>query len=112
MTVTVLESRLPTHSDSAAPLQAVRSDIDSLHAQVLSTARNIAHLAQQLDSCDSHAAGGHARVAIGHIWRAAEELHTAFHTAPSRAAGPSAPLAQLCARRMRYLARAAKKAAS
>ncbi|MFE7114832.1 DUF6238 family protein [Streptomyces sp. NPDC057654] len=102
------------HSPSAHPSQgqALRDEIDALHSEFLDTARRVAQLAEQLDHDDAHAAGGRARAAVGHLWRGAEDLHAAFHRAPPRAAGPSAPVARLCARRMRYLAaRTARKAA-
>ncbi|MEU7183242.1 MULTISPECIES: DUF6238 family protein [Streptomyces] len=113
LTLTALDRNL-THPTAAEQphVRTVRDDIDSLHAEFLSAARNTARLAKQLDLNDSHAAGGHARAAVGHIWRAAEELHTAFHHAPPRGTGPFAPLSRLCARRMRYLAARAARNAS
>ncbi|MEV0278590.1 DUF6238 family protein [Streptomyces sp. NPDC050610] len=99
-------------SSRPSPGRALRDEIDALHSEFLDAARRAAQLADQLDHEDAHAAGGRARAAVGHLWRGAEELHAAFHRAPPRAAGPSAPVARLCARRMRYLAaRATRKAA-
>lgn len=85
-------------------VRPVRGDVDALHAEFLHAAHHTSQLAADLEADDSYAAGGHARAAVGHLWRAAEELHLAFHSAPPRHAGPAAPLAQLCTRRMRYLA--------
>ncbi|WP_243084503.1 DUF6238 family protein [Streptomyces sp. 891-h] len=91
---------------------AVRQDIDQLHAEALDLARRTKALAIVLDHGDYSAAGGRVRTAVTHIWRAAEDMHTAFHTAPPRRAGPDASLSQLCSRRMRYLAaRVARRAA-
>ncbi|MEU8887297.1 DUF6238 family protein [Streptomyces sp. NPDC048442] len=93
-------------------VRPVRGDVDALHAEFLHAAHRTSQLAADLESDDSHAAGGHARAAVGHLWRAAEELHLAYHSAPPRHAGPAAPLARLCTRRMRYLvARAARRGA-
>ncbi|GAA3162294.1 MULTISPECIES: DUF6238 family protein [Streptomyces] len=89
----------------------VRTDIDRLHADYLALARRTAQLAADLDRGDYAAAGGRVRTAVGTLWRASEELHTAFHQAPPRCAGPHASVARLCGRRMRYLAaRVAKRA--
>ncbi|WP_229323689.1 DUF6238 family protein [Streptomyces sp. UNOC14_S4] len=96
---------LPTYGRTA------RDDIDGLHADYLALAARTARLADVLDRGDYSAAGGHVRSAVGAAWRAAEELHQAFHHAPPRCAGPDASLARLCGRRMRYLAaRAARRA--
>ncbi|MEU4205347.1 DUF6238 family protein [Streptomyces sp. NPDC026294] len=109
MSVVSLDHR---HTATSSAARSVRAEIDALHEEFLKMAKRAAHLAQDLDRNDSHAAGGRARAAVQHVWRGAEELHAAFHTSPPRAAGPAAPLARLCARRMRYLAaRAARKAA-
>ncbi len=106
MTSTTVETTL--HADE----RAVRQEIDQLHADALALARRTKALATALDHGDYSAAGGRVRTAVAHIWRAAEDLHSAFHTAPPRCAGPDAALSQLCGRRMRYLAaRAAQKAA-
>ncbi|MFE3473845.1 DUF6238 family protein [Streptomyces bacillaris] len=89
----------------------VRQDIDQLHAEALDLARRTKALATVLDHGDYSAAGGRVRTAVTHIWRAAEDLHTAFHIAPPRSAGPQASMSQLCGRRMRYLAtRVARRA--
>ncbi|GAA1219119.1 hypothetical protein GCM10009665_06430 [Kitasatospora nipponensis] len=107
MTSTTAETTLPTDE------HAVRQHIDQLHADALELARRTKALATALDHGDYSAAGGCVRTAVAHIWRAAEDLHSAFHTAPPRCAGPDAALSQLCGRRMRYLAvRAALRAAS
>ncbi|GAB2777636.1 DUF6238 family protein [Streptomyces daliensis] len=91
---------------------AVRSDIDQLHAEALALARRMKQLSTTLNHGDYCAAGGRLQTGVGHVWRAAEELHSAFHTAPPRCAGPDASLALLCRRRMRYLAaRVARRAA-
>ncbi|MFJ2818506.1 DUF6238 family protein [Streptomyces sp. NPDC087294] len=83
---------------------AARQDIDQLHADALELAYRTKALATTLDHGDYSAAGGRVRTAVTHIWRAAEDLHNAFHTAPPRSAGPGASLPRLCGRRMRYLA--------
>ncbi|MFC5802174.1 DUF6238 family protein [Streptomyces formicae] len=105
MTALTLDpAALPTYG------YTVRDDIDRLHADFLVLAQRAARLAAVLDRGDYSAAGGCIRAAVGHVWRAAEDLHTAFHHAPPRCAGPDASLARLCGRRMRYLAaRVAKK---
>ncbi|MFE0582311.1 DUF6238 family protein [Streptomyces sp. NPDC058874] len=91
---------------------AVRGDIDQLHAAALELARRAKALSSALDHGDYSAAGGRVRTAVTHLWRAAEDLHMAFHTAPPRCVGPEAAISQLCGRRMRYLAaRAAQRAA-
>ncbi|MEV3853066.1 DUF6238 family protein [Streptomyces sp. NPDC050095] len=91
--------------------RAVRRDIDQLHAEAIELACRAKELANVLDHGDYSAAGGRVRSAVTHIWRAAEDLHSAFHTAPPRCAGPDASLSRLCGRRMRYLAaRAARRA--
>ncbi|AXG79058.1 DUF6238 family protein [Streptomyces paludis] len=84
--------------------RAVRQQIDQLHADALALARRTKALATALDHGEYSAAGGRVRTAVTHIWRAAEDLHSAFHTAPPRCAGPDASLSRLCGRRMRYLA--------
>lgn len=105
MTITTDEAPLPTDE------HAVRQDIDQLHAETLALARRTKALATVLDHGDYSAAGGRVHTAVAHIWRAAEDLHSAFHTAPPRCAGPDASLSQLCGRRMRYLAaRVARRA--
>ncbi|GAA3083014.1 DUF6238 family protein [Streptomyces rectiviolaceus] len=105
MTITTDETALP------ADEHAVRQDIDQLHADALELARRTKALATVLDHGDYSAAGGRVRTAVTHIWRAAEDLHSAFHTAPPRCAGPDASLSRLCGRRMRYLAaRVARRA--
>ncbi|MDH6107968.1 DUF6238 family protein [Kitasatospora sp. MAP12-44] len=92
--------------------RAVRQEIDQLHADALELARRTKALATVLDHGEYSAAGGRVRTAVTHIWRAAEDLHQAFHTAPPRCAGPDTALSRLCGRRMRYLAvRAARQAA-
>ncbi|KDR60935.1 DUF6238 family protein [Streptomyces albidoflavus] len=83
---------------------AARSDLDRLHADALDLARRTARMAGALDHGHYSAAGGRARAAVAHLWRASEELHGAFHSAPPRCAGPEASLPRLCGRRMRYLA--------
>ncbi|WP_223241833.1 DUF6238 family protein [Streptomyces sp. CBMA123] len=103
-----------TTTGAAAPAEqhAVRGDIDQLHADALELARRTKALAIALDHGDYSAAGGRVRTAVTHLWRAAEDLHGAFHRAPPRCAGPDAAISQLCGRRMRYLAaRAGQKAA-
>ena len=106
MTSTTTETTLLTDE------RAVRQEIDQLHADALELARRTKALATALDHGDYSAAGGRVRTAVAHIWRAAEDLHSAFHTAPPRCAGPDAALSRLCGRRMRYLAaRAAQRAA-
>lgn len=105
MTITTDETAL------LADEHEVRHDIDQLHADALELARRTKALATVLDHGDYFAAGGRVRNAVTHIWRAAEDLHSAFHTAPPRCAGPDASLSRLCGRRMRYLAaRAARRA--
>ncbi|GAA2951657.1 hypothetical protein GCM10010446_41110 [Streptomyces enissocaesilis] len=105
MTVTTDHTALP------ADERAVRQDIDQLHAEALDLARRMKELALVLDHGDYSAAGGRVRTAVAHIWRAAEDLHSAFHTAPPRCAGPDASMSRLCGRRMRYLAaRVARRA--
>lgn len=105
MTVTTDHTTLP------ADERAVRQDIDQLHAEALDLARRMKELALVLDHGDYSAAGGCVRTAVAHIWRAAEDLHSAFHTAPPRCAGPGASMSRLCGRRMRYLAaRVARRA--
>ncbi|MGW4883468.1 DUF6238 family protein [Streptomyces murinus] len=105
MTVTTDHTTLP------ADEHAVRQDIDQLHAEALDLARRTRELALVLDHGDYSAAGGRVRMAVTHIWRAAEDLHSAFHTAPPRCAGPEASMSRLCGRRMRYLAaRVARRA--
>ncbi|MER5969466.1 DUF6238 family protein [Streptomyces sp. NPDC002055] len=100
-----LETTFPTDEHAA------RQDIDHLHADALELARRTKALATALDHGDYSAAGGRVRTAVSHIWRAAEDLHSAFHTAPPRCAGPHASLSRLCGRRMRYLAaRVARRA--
>ncbi|GAA2903779.1 DUF6238 family protein [Streptomyces mexicanus] len=89
---------VPKHGRTA------RDDIDRLHADCLALAQRTAKLAADLDHGDYSAAGGRLRAAVGAVWRAAEELHAAFHHAPPRCAGPHASMARLCGRRMRYLA--------
>ncbi|MFD5553776.1 DUF6238 family protein [Streptomyces sp. NPDC127068] len=90
---------------------AVRQDIDRLHADALELAQRTKMLATVLDHGDYSAAGGRVRTAVAHIWRAAEDLHSAFHTAPPRYPGPYASMSGLCGRRMRYLAaRVARRA--
>ncbi|MEV7090132.1 DUF6238 family protein [Streptomyces sp. NPDC093085] len=84
--------------------RTVRETIDQLHAEALGLARRTRTLAVLLDHGDHSAAGGRVRTAVAHLWRAAEDLHSAFHTAPPRHAGPDASLSRLCGRRMRYLA--------
>ncbi|MGW3163313.1 DUF6238 family protein [Streptomyces sp. NPDC001142] len=84
--------------------RTVRRDIDRLHADALDLASRTKALAGVLDHGDYSAAGGRVRTAVSHIWQAAEDLHSAFHTAPPRCAGPEASLSRLCGRRMRYLA--------
>ncbi|WP_241775909.1 DUF6238 family protein [Streptomyces exfoliatus] len=104
-TLTLDPAALPTYGRN------VRDDIDSLHADCLALARRAAHLATTLDRGAYCAAGGRVRAAVSTVWRAAEELHAAFHHAPPRCAGPDAPIARLCGRRMRYLAaRVSRKA--
>lgn len=106
MTITTTGTTIP------ADHRAVRGDIDQLHADALELARRTKALATALDHGDYSAAGGRVRTAVTHLWRAAEDLHRAFHTAPPRCAGPDAPISQLCGRRMRYLAaRAGQRAA-
>ncbi|MBD0688496.1 DUF6238 family protein [Streptomyces sp. CBMA123] len=106
MTSTAVETTL------LADERAVRQEIDQLHADALELARRTKALATALDHGDYSAAGGRVRTAVAHIWRAAEDLHSAFHTAPPRCAGPDAALSRLCGRRMRYLtARATQRAA-
>ncbi|MET9142970.1 DUF6238 family protein [Streptomyces sp. NPDC004042] len=103
----ITTNRVPGPADE----HAVRQDIDQLHAEALGLARRMKGLADVLDHGDYWAAGGRVRTAVTHLWRAAEDLHTAFHTAPPRRAGADASLARLCGRRMRYLAaRVARKA--
>lgn len=105
MTVTTDHTALP------ADERAVRQDLDQLHAEALDLARRMKELALVLDHGDYSAAGGRVRTAVAHIWRAAEDLHSAFHTAPPRCAGPDASMSRLCGRRMRYLAaRVARRA--
>ncbi|MFF1420625.1 DUF6238 family protein [Streptomyces sp. NPDC058280] len=105
MPLTTDKTVLPTDEHT------VRHGIDQLHADALDLARRTKQLATVLDHGDYSAAGGRVRTAISHIWRAAEDLHSAFHTAPPRCAGPDASLSRLCGRRMRYLAaRVAKRA--
>ncbi|MFF4500362.1 DUF6238 family protein [Streptomyces sp. NPDC001401] len=105
MIITTDETTLP------AGEHAVRQDIDQLHADALELARRTKALATVLDHGDYSVAGGRVRTAVAHIWRAAEDLHSAFHTAPPRCAGPDASLSRLCGRRMRYLAaRVARRA--
>lgn len=113
----------PSHADSErtsymttsktmlpAADHAVRQDIDQLHADAIELACRTKALASALDHGDYSAAGGRVRAAVTHIWRATEDLHSAFHTAPPRCAGPDASLSRLCGRRMRYLAaRVARK---
>jgi hypothetical protein len=91
-------AELPTYGHT------VRDDIDQLHADFLTLAQRAALLATALDRGDYSAAGGRVRTAVGNLWRAAEDLHAAFHISPPRCAGPQAPISQLCGRRMRYLA--------
>ncbi|QUI32605.1 hypothetical protein H9W91_18375 [Streptomyces alfalfae] len=99
------------HSTTRAADRTVRHDIDQLHAEALDLARRAKELALVLDHGDYSAAGGRVRSAVAHIWRAAEDLHGAFHTAPPRCAGPDASVSRLCGRRMRYLAaRVARRA--
>ena len=98
MTITTDTNALPRNRHTA------RQDIDQLHADALALARRVKTLSTELDHGDYSAAGGRLRTAITHIWRAAEDLHGAFHTAPPRHAGPDASFPQLCGRRMRYLA--------
>ncbi|MFD6468788.1 DUF6238 family protein [Streptomyces goshikiensis] len=98
MTVTTAGTALPVDH------HAVRGEIDQLHADALELARRTKALATVLDHGDYSAAGGRVRAAVTHLWRAAEDLHGAFHTAPPRCAGPDAAVSQLCGRRMRYLA--------
>ncbi|MFI5803364.1 DUF6238 family protein [Streptomyces sp. NPDC051561] len=110
--LSLVRSLGPTESAAPpdVPPRTVRGDVDALHAEFLRAAHRTSQLAVDLEGDDSFAAGGHARAAVGHLWRAAEELHHAYHSAPPRQAGPAAPLARLCTRRMRYLAaRAARK---
>ncbi|MFB6533070.1 DUF6238 family protein [Streptomyces noursei] len=108
MTVTALA---PDPAASPTYGRTVRDDIDRLHADYLALAQRTARLATLLDRGDYSAAGGRVRAAVGATWRAAEELHSAYHHAPPRCAGPDASLARLCGRRMRYLAaRVARKA--
>ncbi|WP_406115381.1 DUF6238 family protein [Streptomyces sp. NBC_01014] len=105
MTVTTANPTLPVDE------RAVRQDLDQLHAEALDLARRTKELAVVLDHGDYSAAGGRVRTAVTHIWRAAEDLHSAFHTAPPRCAGPDASMSRLCGRRMRYLAaRVARRA--
>ncbi|MFD0416847.1 DUF6238 family protein [Streptomyces sp. NPDC127108] len=82
---------------------AVRDDIDQLHADYLSLARRAARLSAALDQGSYWVASGRVEAAVATTWRAAEELHAAFHHAPPRGAGPDLTLARLCRRRMRYL---------
>lgn len=90
---------------------SVRQGIDQLHAEVLELAHRTKALATVLDHGDYSATGGRVLTAVAHIWRAAEDLHSAFHTAPPRCAGPDVSLSRLCGRRMRYLAaRVARRA--
>lgn len=99
------------HTALSADEHAVRHDIDQLHAEALDLARRTKALAVALDHGDYSAAEGRVRTAVTHIWQAAEDLHSAFHTAPPRCAGPDASLSRLCGRRMRYLAaRVARRA--
>ncbi|MFI1761931.1 DUF6238 family protein [Streptomyces sp. NPDC020800] len=99
------------HSTIRADDRTVRQDLDQLHAEALDLARRAKELALVLDHGDYSAAGGRVRSAVAHIWRAAEDLHGAFHTAPPRCAGPDASVSRLCGRRMRYLAaRVARRA--
>ncbi|MGW2840576.1 DUF6238 family protein [Streptomyces sp. NPDC001493] len=100
------------HSTLRADERTVRQDIDQLHAEALGLALRAQELALVLDHGDHAAAGGRVRTAVAHIWRAAEDLHSAFHTAPPRCAGPDASISRLCGRRMRYLAaRVARRSA-
>ncbi|MFD6417023.1 DUF6238 family protein [Streptomyces sp. NPDC060194] len=104
---------MPLTTDITAPAadeRAVRQDIEQLHADVLDLARRTKTLAVVLDHGDYAAAGGRVRTAVTHLWRTAEDLHDAFHTAPPRCAGPEASLSRLCGRRMRYLAARARRA--
>ena len=98
MSALTLDPALPTYG------RDLRDDIDQLHADYLALAERTAGLAARLDHGHYAKAGGRVRAAVGTVWRAAEELHSAFHAAPPRCAGPSAPLGRLCGRRMRYLA--------
>ncbi len=98
MTTTTAATQLPPAEYTA------RSDLDRLHADALDLARRTARMAGALDHGHYSAAGGRARAAVAHLWRASEELHGAFHAAPPRCAGPEASLPRLCGRRMRYLA--------
>ncbi|MFD0370777.1 DUF6238 family protein [Streptomyces sp. NPDC127114] len=105
---------MTTTTGTALPTDhnAARGDIDQLHSDALELARRTKALATALDHGDYSAAGGRVRTAAAHLWRAAEDLHAAFHTAPPRCAGPDAAISQLCGRRMRYLAaRAGQRAA-
>lgn len=99
------------HTALPADERAVRQDIDQLHAEALDLARRMKELALVLDHGDYSAAGGRVRMAVAHTWRAAEDLHSAFHTAPPRCAGPDASMSRLCGRRMRYLAARVARAA-
>lgn len=106
-----LPMTVTTDSTPRADERTVRQDIDQLHAEALGLARRAKELALVLDHGDYSAAGGRVRSAVAHIWRAAEDLHSAFHTAPPRCAGPDASVSRLCGRRMRYLAaRVARRA--
>ncbi|WP_244229866.1 DUF6238 family protein [Kitasatospora albolonga] len=99
------------HTTLTADERAVRQDIDQLHAEALDLARRTKELALVLDHGDYSPVGGRVRTAVTHIWRAAEDLHSAFHIAPPRCAGPNVSLSRLCGRRMRYLAaRVARRA--
>ncbi|MFC1403214.1 MULTISPECIES: DUF6238 family protein [Streptacidiphilus] len=106
MTVLTLDPALPTYG------RDLRNDIDQLHADYLALAERTARLAVLLDHGHYAKAGGRVRAAVGTVWRAAEELHSAFHAAPPRCAGPDAPLSRLCGRRMRYLVNRSARRAS
>ncbi|GAA2241974.1 hypothetical protein GCM10010232_31300 [Streptomyces amakusaensis] len=91
-------------TDLPAGQHTERGEIDRLHAAALDLARRTNELAISLDHGDYSAAGGRVRTAVAHLWRAAEDLHGAFHQSPPRSAGPGAAIPKLCGRRMRYLA--------
>ncbi|MFF3554608.1 DUF6238 family protein [Streptomyces tsukubensis] len=103
-----------TTSPALVPSTAVsvRAEIDALYAAYLGLARRSAALASALDRGEASAAGGRVRAAVRHTWRAAEDVHSAFHAAPPRGTAAAPPtLARLCRRRMRYLAARAARAA-
>lgn len=70
----------------AAPVAASRTELDSLHAHVLSLHGLFdAHATRTATVAETE--GDHLRAVRTRLWQAAEHLHAAYHAAPHRTTG-------------------------